>query len=212
MLRIRLASLALATLVCGFVVWQAVTARFGGPEAWFTEDEVVETYIEEKKEEPPPPPPPPPPPDRPPPPPPPLTQLAPPNPLAPPTEVFTEVSPEPPPPTPEPPPPAPPAPPAPPRVTAADFGRIPDGRAFARYYPSRALERERGGTVRLRCGVNASGRLVNCVIVSEDPTGWGFGDASIRLAEREFQVNPRTVNGEPSDGGVITFPIRWQLG
>jgi protein TonB len=49
------------------------------------------------------------------------------------------------------------------------------------------------------------------MILSEEPGGWGFGDASIRLAQREFQVRPQTVDGQPTDGGSVTFPISWRL-
>jgi protein TonB len=98
-----------------------------------------------------------------------------------------------------------------PRVTPADFSVLPDGAAFSRYYPRRALERGKQGRVELRCSVNAAGRLVACLVLNEEPGGWGFGDTSIRLAQREFQVRPQTVDGQPTDGGSVTFPISWRL-
>jgi protein TonB len=200
MLRLRLTSLGLAVLICGSIVIYAVTAKFKAISDLFNDADAIKVEVKEKEK--PPPPPPPPPPDKPPPPPPPMMQVINPDPTA--EAVVTDL------PTTLAPPP-PPAPPAPPVITAADFIQRPDGNAYGRYYPTRAAEREKEGVVRVRCSVNASGRLVSCQILSEDPTGWGFGDATVRLAQREFRVRPQTVNGQPTDGGSITFPIRWQL-
>jgi len=116
-------------------------------------------------------------------------------------------------------PPAPPAPlapvapPGPPNVTAADFDRNIDPRKLSQYYPARALEREREGTSQIRCQVTADGRLANCVILSEDPKGWGFGEAHIRAAREQIRVRPRLEGGQPTEGGVVTLTkIRWALG
>ena len=209
MIRLRLISFALATLICGFIVYQAVSARFGGPEEWFNERDAIETVIEEEEKKPPPPPPPPPPPEDRPPPPPMQQQLVIPNDLAPPTEVYVPPTPEPPPPGPPapPPPPAPPAPPAPPRITPALFLEQPNGRDFQDLFPERALERGRSGSVRIRCTVRSDGR-VDCTVLSEDPSGWGFGDASLRAARR-FKVAPQTEDGRPTDGGVFERTFTW---
>jgi protein TonB len=207
MLRFRLIALCVSAVICGIITWAAATHRITGIEDLFDSDRVVNVFVEKK----PPPPPPPPPPDRPPPPPPPIvmrqTEVVS---TAPPviTDIPVAPKPEPAPPAP---PPAPPAPPAPPQITAADFIKRPDGAAYARFYPSRAMEREKTGSVQLRCQVLASGRLTNCAILDEEPSGWGFGEASVRIA-REFQVRPQTEDGRATDGGSITFRIRWNLG
>lgn len=206
MIRLRLISFVLATLICGFIVYQAVSAKFGGPEEWFNEREAIETVIEEKEKPKPPPPPPPPPPDRPQPPPP-QQALVIPNDLSPPTEIFEPPSPEPPPPSPEPPPPAPPAPPPAPRITPALFLEQPNGRDFADLFPERAQERGRSGVTRIRCVVRANGS-VDCTVLTEEPSGWGFGEAALRAARR-FKVAPQTEDGRPTDGGVFERTFRW---
>jgi len=202
MMRFRLLSLGISAVVCSIVVYAAATHRISGITDLWDDINAIQIVKEDKPK-----PPPPPPPKTPPPPPPPVvmreTKVDLPVQLPP---VVTEI------PVAKAPPPAPPAPPAPPQITPADFGRKPDGAAYARYYPSRALEREKDGSVSLRCSVAASGRLTSCAVVNEDPPSWGFGEASVKMAQREFQVNPRTVNGQPSEGGVITFTIRWKLG
>jgi protein TonB len=95
-------------------------------------------------------------------------------------------------------------------LTAAAFGKRPDARAFEKYYPSRALEREKTGKVRLRCKVTANGSLTGCQVLNEDPPNWGFGDASMKIT-REFSVNPATADGRPTDGGVIEFTVSWTM-
>lgn len=95
-------------------------------------------------------------------------------------------------------------------VTEARFKRLPDGRAFEQFYPRAAIERRISGRVVVRCGVDAAGKLVDCVVVSEEPKGWGFGEATL-LISREFKVLPRTADGVPTAGGSITFPVAWRM-
>ena len=82
---------------------------------------------------------------------------------------------------------------------------------MARYYPSRAAEREQEGRATISCKVTASGNLTGCSIVSESPKGAGFGSAAMQLS-RLFRMSPRTVNGEATEGGTVRVPITFQLG
>lgn len=208
MVRLRLISLGLAAIIFSGLLYLAGTQQFDLITDLISNERTVVAEVEEEEKEPPPPPPPPPPRERPNVPPPP-TQFAPPV-DAPPAFTELPVSPEPPPPAP-PTPPAPPAPPpAPSVITNATFTQRPNARDFERYYPERALEREREGVVVLNCVVNASGGL-RCSVASEDPAGWGFGNASLEIS-RFFRVAPQTRDGVPTDGGTIRIPIRWQLG
>lgn len=89
---------------------------------------------------------------------------------------------------------------------------VPGGDVFRGYYPERALQYAREGLVQLRCEVKASGALVNCVVLSENPTGWGFGEQSVKMAQQEFRVRLQPMSGKLTSGSTITFPIRWVLG
>lgn len=199
MVRLRLISMGLAALICVSIVYIAVTQRFSAMTDLFEDQEAIKVEIEEKEK---PPPPPPPPPDRPPPPPPPQMEVLAPNIDAPPT--LTEI-----PVTLTPPPPAPPAPPAPAVITNPQWLERPNERDYARYYPARAIERERTGRVVLDCTVNSSGNI-SCSVASEDPTGWGFGDAAVRIS-RHFRMAPATADGRPTDGGRVRVPINFRL-
>lgn len=103
------------------------------------------------------------------------------------------------------------SPPRPPVITRPDWARLPDARDLERFYPPRAREQEVEGRSTIRCSVTAQGTLVDCSVVSESPDGYGFGEAAVRMSSR-FRMRPRTIDGQPVEGGTVTVPIRWQLG
>ncbi len=194
MIGLRLISLSLAAFVCLMLVYIAVTQRFSAISDLFDDPDAVKVEIEEEEK----PPPPPPPPDRPPPPPPPEQRVPPPNLSAPPTPTPIPIAVDP-----------PPSPPTPSTITNAVFLEQPDARDFARYYPERAQEREVEGRATVECIVGADGRL-SCTVTSEDPPGYGFGEATLRVA-RHFRVAPATRDGVATSGGRIRRTIRWVL-
>lgn len=195
MLNLRLFSLALASTICGLLVWMALTQRFSAITDLFDDSDAVKVEIEQKEK---PPPPPPPPPDRPPPPPPPEQRVPPPDLSAPPTPTPIPVAVDP-----------PPAPPTPSVITNPTWLERPNARDFARYYPERALERGQEGRVNLTCLVAADGRI-SCTVTAEDPTGWGFGEAALRIS-RHFRMAPATRDGAPTSGGRVNVPIRFNV-
>ena len=194
MVRLRLISLALAGVICTGVVILAFTHQISVITDLFEDTDAVKVEIEDKK----PPPPPPPPPDRPPPPPPPEQRVPPPDLSAPPTPTPIPVAVDP-----------PPAPPTPSVITNPSWLERPNARDFARYYPERALERGQEGRVSLACIVGADGRIA-CTVTSEDPQGWGFGEAALRIS-RHFRMAPATRDGVPTSGGRVNVPIRFNV-
>src|SRR6478752_10379274 len=58
----------------------------------------------------------------------------------------------------------------------------------------------------MRCRVDAGGRMQNCRIAAEAPTGAGFGGMALKLS-RNFQVAPTTTDGVSVEGGNVTIPI-----
>jgi protein TonB len=186
--RLRLMFVSAAALMCTGLVYLAVTQRFGVVTDLFADDEAFEVFV---------------PPDEPPlppvirnvEPPPPAQQQSIVNENAPPTPTFEFVSID------------PPAPPSP-YITDATFLDRPSGRDFERYFPPRALERGVSARVVLDCTVASDGR-VGCSVASEEPAGWGFGEASLRAA-RHFRVAPATSNGQATSGGRLRVPMTWR--
>lgn len=170
--------------------------------------------------------PPPPPPPKPPPPPPPKEKTPPPK-------LQPRVTPAPPinvPPLPVPPvkkadrveqqgpvqatvvPPAPkPAPPARPDfILNPDWASKPDGEQLAGLYPTGAAESGISGKTVIVCTVRDDGRVENCSIKSETPSGQGFGRAALQAA-RYFKMRPQTRNGAPVGGAKVEIPLTWRL-
>lgn len=60
-----------------------------------------------------------------------------------------------------------------------------------RVYPLTALQRNLEGAAVIQCIVQSNRRLQSCQVVSEDPAGYGFGQAAVSLGPR-FRVSPRS--------------------
>lgn len=69
---------------------------------------------------------------------------------------------------------------------------------LARYYPTRARTRGVEGVAVLDCRVDVFGALA-CNVTSETPSGWGFGDAALRIAA-DHRMAPATRDGLPVEG------------
>lgn len=76
-------------------------------------------------------------------------------------------------------------------------------------YPAKARTEFVSGRATIVCEVTAVGSLVQCVAKSESPKGYGFGEAAVSLGGI-FRMKPKTIDGHPVDGGVITVPIIFQ--
>lgn len=77
-------------------------------------------------------------------------------------------------------------------------------------YPERAQSRgfSEIATVRVSCALQPNGALSDCRIVSEEPTGMGFGQAALTAARRS-RVTPGTVNGA-AVGARVEYNVRFR--
>lgn len=102
------------------------------------------------------------------------------------------------------------APTAPRPVNFPEWAERPNGYDIARVYPRDAERTRMGGTAELGCKVLASGRLGECQVLAEQPAGWDFGAAALKLSPR-FRMKPTTRDGAPTAGGSVRIPIRFQI-
>jgi TonB family protein len=105
---------------------------------------------------------------------------------------------------------APPSKPSPSIITAPDWLQRPNGEDFSLAYPPAAMREEVEGRATITCGVAASGLLVDCSVMSEDPPEYGFGAAALSMAFK-FRMRPMTKDGIPVDGGIVRIPMRFVL-
>jgi len=94
-------------------------------------------------------------------------------------------------------------------VTNPDWRQRPSPDDISRYYPDRAQRQNVDGTVRVQCRLSSDGVLGDCIVLSETPTGYGFGEAALNVAAR-FQMRPGTRDGRPVSSQVI-IPISFSL-
>jgi TonB family protein len=95
-------------------------------------------------------------------------------------------------------------------VTRPDWLELPDAEQLARAYPRLAAALSIEGHATISCKVNPAGRLHDCTVIEEQPTGFGFGAGAIEMSAA-FEMRPQTRNGLPVDGGVAQVPIKFAL-
>lgn len=70
-----------------------------------------------------------------------------------------------------------------------------------------ALQLGLSGRVVVRCTARSDGAPVNCQVVSEDPAGYGFGEAAVRIVERG-RLAPLTIDGAATNATFqVTIPF-----
>jgi len=74
-----------------------------------------------------------------------------------------------------------------------------------REYPPDALRQGITGRATVECEITAGGLLDHCVVLDEDPDGYGFGDAAVRLVF-DYQVRP-DAEGRFAVGRRVPVPV-----
>ena len=102
-----------------------------------------------------------------------------------------------------------------PATTGAPVGvkwrRQPSVYSLARTYPANAYEQRLPGWASVACRANAKGQLHDCVVVEENPSGNGFGDAALKFVPVYFQLEPKTDDGSSVEGLKVSMKLSWAM-
>lgn len=96
-------------------------------------------------------------------------------------------------------------------LSAADLARAPSGETMANYYPRRAFRDRVEAQVAIQCRVLGSGRLTDCHVWRETAQGYGFAEATIRMAQETFRAPRQTRDGRPTEGAQFRATISWRV-
>jgi TonB family protein len=96
-------------------------------------------------------------------------------------------------------------------VTHPEWVATPPASAFQAVFPDAA---SKAGVLNARavmsCAVTAQAGLTDCRSLSEDPPGYGVGQATLPLASG-FRLNAWGADGRPVVGGVVRVPLRYKM-
>ena len=73
-------------------------------------------------------------------------------------------------------------------------------------YPERAFRKGKVGRVELHCIAGPDGILTACTAKQEEPVGWGFAEAAVKLSSM-YRVPPPTPDRKSVDGYRVVIPI-----
>jgi TonB family protein len=78
-------------------------------------------------------------------------------------------------------------------------------------YPERALADQVSGAAAIDCAVTTDGKLTDCRVAGEQPSGYGFGQATLDLAG-DFVMKPRRIDGDAIAGALVRVGVRFVPG
>jgi hypothetical protein len=81
-----------------------------------------------------------------------------------------------------------------------------DPTALASAYPAAARVAAVSGDVTVICDATADGEMSGCRLMSENPTGYGFGDAALSLAS-QIRIAPQGKDGSPVAGRSVEWDV-----
>ncbi len=73
-------------------------------------------------------------------------------------------------------------------------------------FPETAQRAGVSGRAAVHCDVSIDSKAENCTLVFEDPPGWGFGAATLRLVSL-LRFRPKMDDCKPVPGGEIVYPM-----
>lgn len=93
-------------------------------------------------------------------------------------------------------------------VKSAEIVAKPSDAQVQAAYPPRALDNQVQGGAVIECVVTLAGKLAECHVYDEEPTGYGFGQAALDLAS-DFTLKPRLIDGEAVGGTPVKIGVNF---
>ena len=87
--------------------------------------------------------------------------------------------------------------------------RVPSTTELDLLYPREALSAGVSGQSAVACNIAASGKLVDCRVVGEEPDEMGFGHVAMQLA-RVIRLAPKNAEGESVVGKSVRQDFVWR--
>jgi protein TonB len=91
-----------------------------------------------------------------------------------------------------------------------DWVRTPTVEELIAVYPVAAIEKGASGEALIECRVEAQGALGDCFVLTERGGDYGFGAATVQLAQH-FRMGPTSRSGAPTEGALVRLPMVWKL-
>lgn len=90
-------------------------------------------------------------------------------------------------------------------IAEPEWRAVPSAQQASALYPYPAMAHEKIGSAVVRCSAKADGSLDACEVVCEDPAGWKFGDAALKLM-RYYKLRSQQSDGRSVEGATVTMP------
>lgn len=81
---------------------------------------------------------------------------------------------------------------------------------FVAAFPAAAIENGASGEALIECRVASEGALNDCFVLTERGGDYGFGAATVALAEH-YRMAPTSLSGRNVAGGVVRVAMAWKL-
>jgi protein TonB len=85
---------------------------------------------------------------------------------------------------------------------------LPSGDDMAFAYPDQALDKGVRAHVVALCQVTIDGKLDTCRVQEEQPSGYGFGAATLQVMTK-FRMSPKLPDGSAAAGRWVSVPFNW---
>lgn len=100
--------------------------------------------------------------------------------------------------------------PQPAMIADPEWVRTPSIEELISTFPVAAIQNGASGEAVIECQVSAEGALDGCYVITERGGDYGFGAATVQLAQY-FRMAARSQSGEPTEGAMVRLPMIWKL-